>query len=270
MRTTTVYTILFFISAMTSCMSQKNDQAGTGETKEIVTKYGTLKIETGKIYQDYYDSCKANFSLFWMHIEAGEPEKALAVNDSLIIKYPYYHLPYNRHGAVLLNSLNRYEEAIPWFAIASSLKPDEALYYYNTGLCYFYLKNGPNAIKFFNKTIEINKNAHEAFYMRAYAKELTADFEGALADYTETVRLDPNNDKAYNNMAFVLNELGLYEKAVEACDNAIKIKPGKSGAYVNRGIANYKLGKHENACNDWKQAAELGYDVERFLNEFCK
>lgn len=252
------------------CQSNNSNLNDTLEFKTVITPFDTLKIEIGKKYIDYYDSCQVNFAQYWIYLDLNMTEKALSVNDELIKKYPYYDLPYNRHGTVLLNIMKDYYNAIKWYEIASNLNPNEGLYLNNIGLCYFHLKDATKAIEFFTSAIKINSTDAEYYYNRAYAKELNNDWDGAIEDYTKSIELDPKSDRSYNNLAYIYNKIGDYQKALEACNKALDINPEKSNAFYNRGISKYKLKDKKGACSDWKKASNLGTDASKLIQQYCE
>lgn len=268
----TLISIFTFLCAITILYGQTNEliHKDSLRIKYVVTEYDTLEIEIGKKYFDYFDSCQANFSLYRKFLEQGMPDKALNVNDKLIIKYPYYDLPYCKHGIILLESYKEYKKAIKWFEIAAELNPTEGFYYSNLGLCYLHLKDAKKAIEYYSRAIDLTFRISDSYYMRANAKELNNDLAGAIDDYEHAILYDSKSSKSYNNIAFIYITQGDYKKALKAGNSSLKINPESSNAYYNRGIAKYKLGDYEGACQDWQNATKYGSDATKYTNLYCK
>ncbi len=91
------------------------------------------------------------------------------------------------------------------------------------------------AIKDFNKCIEIKGDYAPAYNNRGSAKMKKEDYRGALADFDKAIQLD----RSYAN------------------------------AYVNRGTANEMNRDAAGACADWKKARELGAELGKkfFVND---
>lgn len=81
--------------------------------------------------------------------------------------------------------------------------------------------------------------------------------EDALKDFNRSIELSNGAAATYNNRANVFIELGRYEQAIADLDKAIALAPAYGAAYNNRGNANFQLGRHQAAVADYKRAIEL-------------
>ena len=163
---------------------------------------------------------------------AGRDEKELSAEDFF-------------NTGVELSSQQDYEGAIQKFSIAISLDPQYADAYLKRGVA--------------------TKN------LIAYNK--SSDYQSAIDDFNKAIELNPDNPVPHNHLAMLMKKLGSdqgvideYTKAIETPDN-----PNKGFAYFQRGNVKFKSGDKQGACEDWKKAAELGFDlVEPVLKEHCE
>lgn len=91
------------------------------------------------------------------------------------------------------------------------------------------------AIKLYDKAIEINPTVAQAYFNRGACKGNNFDFEGAIKDYDKAIELNPNYMEAYGNRG-----------------NA------KINMYTSTGILNLTPEQADSACKDFHKADELG------------
>jgi tetratricopeptide (TPR) repeat protein len=201
-----------------------------------------------------------------------------------------------------------YKQAIEYFTQAIELDPKDARFYNNRGDAKFQLKQHKEAIKDYDKVIELgSKNEYPSAYInRGDAKFELKQYYEAIKDYDEVIELDLGFEelyykrgvarfeikqyheaiedfsialglgspvpKYYNNRGNAKLELKQYLEAIEDYDKAIELKPEYAGAYYNRGVAYRKLGKEENALNDFQQSQTLDPTIisKEFLKESLK
>jgi len=88
-----------------------------------------------------------------------------------------------------------------------------------------------------NKSIELNNNNANSFYMRGKLKQILKDTKGAIKDYTKSITIEPKY----------------------------------SDVYYWRALAKEELGDKEEACKDMKQARKLGYGGALYhIGDLCK
>ncbi|MDI9314235.1 MAG: tetratricopeptide repeat protein [Hydrotalea sp.] len=139
----------------------------------------------------------------------------------------------------------------------TSANPGSVDEYNNHGIAKAKLGKYNEAIKDFDKAIELNPQHAEAYYNRGNAKIDLGQYDSAIKDYNEAIKLNPQHADAYNNRGNAKNGLGQHEEAMADYDKAIELKPQFAEAYNNRGAAKYNLGKHNSAIKDYDKAIEL-------------
>lgn len=62
-----------------------------------------------------------------------------------------------------------------------------------------------------------------------------------------------------------------HAKAIPDYDYALKLSPKNADVLTNRGFSHYRLNNKKSACDDWKEALDLGNkQTAKYLESFCK
>ncbi len=117
-------------------------------------------------------------------------------------------------------------------------------------------KNFREAIKNFDKAIEINPNYSSAYEYRGKSKFAINDDEGAIEDFIKAIELDPNNSNSLVELLNHTNNLTDYKKGIDIWDRVIMIMP-HSGAYQRRAYLKNKIKDYESAIEDLNEAIKL-------------
>lgn len=100
--------------------------------------------------------------------------------------------------------------------------------------------NYKDAIEILNILLRSNKESHEAYYLRGYAKLGLGDLFGAEADLTEALKLNPVYTEAYHYRGIVRSEMGNYDDAVRDFAAAIDLRPDLPNSYYSRGVTHLR------------------------------
>src|SRR5688572_18470689 len=87
-----------------------------------------------------------------------------------------------------LGKSNRLPESL---TISSDTERHE--YFYYLGQTYFNSGKHMEAIKEYNKALNIKKDYYSAYYGRGLAKMKLKDYRGAIEDYNYAIELEPNS-----------------------------------------------------------------------------
>src|SRR5690606_37680029 len=90
------------------------------------------------------------------------------------------------------------------------------------------------------------ENPLAAFY-HGYAKQLTGDSRGAVADYEIALEAFPGSDIVLNNLGYAHLQLGRYDLALSYIRRAVGENPENSQARLNLGLVHYALRQYESA-----------------------
>ena len=159
-----------------------------------------------------------------------------------------------------------YEEAIKKYDKAIELNSNYAEIYNNRGVVKNKLRKYQEAIADYNKAIELNPNYVEAYNNRGNAKKDLGQHQEAIADYDKAIELNPDFAGAYSNRGATKSNWGQHQEAIADHDKAVELDQNDAIAYNNRGIAKSKLGQYQEAIDDFNKAIELDLNYAEAYN----
>ena len=216
-----------------------------------------------------------------------------------IERNPFITDAYEVRGVALQN-MGKLEEAVADYDKALSLLPENKGILFNKALaeeelknydtaqeCYsqllkahprfdsgyigrarLYLAQGDtiSALADLDKAIELNKNAINAYVIRAdISIKREKDYERALEDMNEAIKLQPHYAGFFINRAFLRYNLDDYFGAMADYDYAISLDPTNVVAYFNRGLLLAEVHGNDRAIQDFTKVLQLNTDDFRAL-----
>lgn len=190
-------------------------------------------------------------------------EEAIDVYDRAIELDPSLSDSYIGKAAALSN-LGRKDEANKLYANSTNvIVGKDAIDFNSIGSDFLNAYRYDEAIKMYEKAIEIDPNYAWAYYNKGLALEEQKKYNEALEMYNKAMNISPFYN-VYNAKCSVLGKIGRYEEAIKFCDQAIKINPNVINAYQNAGfIFYYKIGDKEKGNEYFEKSNKiLGVEVE--------
>ena len=128
------------------------------------------------------------------------------------------------------------------------------------GRCEGKLKEGNIVLKdcTLKGQLEKTQEAAAGYYDLGNSYHGLGDYQQAIKDFDRAIELDPQLAEAYWGRGRTYHGLGDYQQAIKDFDRAIELDPKLAEAYWDRGKTYNDLGKHQQAIDDWKRAAQLG------------
>ncbi len=163
-----------------------------------------------------------------------------------------------RYRSIAKNELGQHEEAIKDFDKSIDLDPTNSSAFNNRGNAKHNLGQYDAAIRDFNEAIELAPNDSSAFNNRGAAKIKLGQYEEAIKDFNTAIDFNPSFSSAFNNRGVARSAIGQDDEAIKDYNKAIEIDPEYSNAYGNRATAKSFLGKFEEAIRDYDRAIKLG------------
>lgn len=195
----------------------------------------------------------------------GQPAEALRLIAAAMhaARSPQMFLNYG----IVLNSLNRNEEAVDSFGRAVELAPDFLDAHNSRGVLLDALGRHQEAIESYRRALALAPNSAAIVYNLGNALNASGRREEALAAYDRTVALQPDHAEALCNRGTILQALGRLDEALASYDRALASRPDIPEAHCNRGNALIELKRHEDALTSLDRALALRPDyVEAHLN----
>jgi tetratricopeptide (TPR) repeat protein len=84
-----------------------------------------------------------------------------------------------------------------------------------------------------------------------------ANYAEAIKDFNKAIELNPEDANAYFNRGGAYRDTGNYGQAVKDFTRAIELSPKDADAYDNRGIAYDLKGEYAQALKDYNRSIEL-------------
>lgn len=113
------------------------------------------------------------------------------------------------------------------------------------------------AIRDYDRYIQLNPYNHSAYQNRGTAHERLKHFDKALWDYQQVLFLKPDDTIANFNKGVVYDVIENPWQAIKEYDTVIVKDPKLAKAYYNRGSAYEKVFKYDECIRDYKKAIEL-------------
>jgi len=119
------------------------------------------------------------------------------------------------------------------------------------------------AIKFYDKFIEINSNDSKAWYDKGVALYELGVYKKAIKCYDKAIEINPDDSDAWNDKGIVLYQLRRYKEAIKCYDKAIEINSVDAVLWDNKGHVFDKLGRKSEAQRCYDKAIEIKKDEKQ-------
>lgn len=199
-------------------------------------------------------------------------EEALPYFEEAIKLDPEVPDYWNAKGNALFN-LIRYEEALKYFDSALDLDAHYTYSLLNKAITLRKLGNDTEAVRFYNKVIEVvvDPNDPEKQYLIGCALSALNRYEDAIKVYDKVLEMAPSNDLAWYGKGSSLELLKDYKKAIICFDEVIKLRPTDADAWNYKAWIYANLDRDEEAMNTVEKSLELdprnasSFDTKGFI-----
>jgi tetratricopeptide (TPR) repeat protein len=108
-------------------------------------------------------------------------------------------------------------------------------------------------------------NEQTDYYKKGIEFAKSGKNEEAIKYFDKALELNPHFVQAWNYKGNVYSDLGKYEEAIKCYDKALGIKPDYHGTWFNKGFSLFKLEKHQDAIKCFDKVLELKPDLQEAL-----
>ncbi|MEC7786122.1 MAG: tetratricopeptide repeat protein [Nitrospinota bacterium] len=123
------------------------------------------------------------------------------------------------------NILGKYEEAIPYFKNAITIKPFNADYHFDLGNSYQKLNQFDDALFHFRKALQINPNYYKAHNNIGTIFWSIGELDKAKFEFEKVLHINPNIPTIHNNLASIYLKKGEFKKAIPHLETLINLQP---------------------------------------------
>ena len=171
-----------------------------------------------------------------------------------------------KKGINFLNKVN-FNKAENFFRIILKSQPQHFEAYYFLGIILNELNKLDEAEANYQNAIKFKPDFAEAYYNLAVTLVKSKKLEEGIKNYQNAIKFKPDFAIAHNNLGNVLNKLERLNEAEVSYQNAIKFKPDFAEAYYNLGNVYRDIGKLNDSELNYKKAISLKQDyVEAITN----
>ncbi|MEK6946557.1 MAG: tetratricopeptide repeat protein [Nanoarchaeota archaeon] len=157
---------------------------------------------------------------------------------------------------ILYKENKDFGNAVKSFQKAVELDSKHRLALFELGVINEQQKNYDDAIKYYTESLRV-KNDSEAYQNLGVCYMKKEDYKKAYSNFTKAMMLNPNKYTIYNNLGAVLEKIGNYDSAIQMLGIGVKLNPNNVIGFYNLGIALDKKGDLVSAIKIYEKAVEL-------------
>lgn len=153
--------------------------------------------------------------------------------------------------------LRKYELAAADYSQAIAHGQPDAFTYCKRGRALYNLGKYEQALIDLNRSIILDSEYEEAYFMRGLCYLDQEHFELAVNEFLQSLEFQPLSFWTSIHLSEAYFSLGKYDEALEAAQRALTVDMGSPTAYLFRGMASARLKKFDEAISDFSRAIEL-------------
>ena len=156
--------------------------------------------------------------------------------------------------------------AFMYYSKLLELNPNYSSAYLNRGVLYYNKNKYNDAIKDYNKSIELNSTAI-GYNNRGSAYQQLREYDLAILDFNKSIEIDLFYFNAYKNRGVTYRLKNDFEMAIADLNTAAELKEDDGEVYYNRAMCYTKMYDYENAIINYEKCKNLYHDnVSLLLN----
>ena len=156
--------------------------------------------------------------------------------------------------------MKRYDDALKDFDRAIEIDLDYAWAFVHRGINYRLMERYEDALKNFDRAIEIDSDYLFALAQRGIHYRLMECYEDALKDFNCAIEIDPNYKWAIAQRGYTYHLMKRYDDALKDFNRAIEIDSDYKWAIAQRGYTYRWMKRYEDALKDFNRAIEIDLD----------
>lgn len=153
------------------------------------------------------------------------------------------------------------------FALIEKLNDDDLS---NIALSYSLLGYYEEALKLYDKSIQLNPDHKYSLNNKGYTLNLMGKYEEAISLFIKCIEIDKDFAYSYNNRGFAKIKLGHPKEGLQDIKYSLEIDPDNSYAYLNMGIYHFEKGEFDEALQKFMTAKQLDsstHMIDKFISD---
>ncbi len=158
---------------------------------------------------------------------------------------------------VELSELGRHEEALKAYEKAVEINPQYAKAWFYKGFALGEFERHEEALRAYEKAIEMNRQYAKAWYAKGVALAKVGKHEETKEAYEKAIEIDPKNALAYTNLGELFFKFGNLKEASEKIEKALNINGRLVSAWSLQGRIKIEQKAYDAASEAFKKAMYL-------------
>ena len=181
-----------------------------------------------------------------------------------LLDYPSYEYEALVLKGECLGNLSRRREAIETFEKAVEIE-ERGEIYYNIGVCYYEENNLDDAIKYYEKSIELLPDFVSSYINLAVCYSRKFRIEEGMKYAKKAIEINPHMYEPYATLGSCYRELGQYEDAVENYKKCLELDDENYEALYGIFMSLFTLSNKENSDKVDKYKKEVEFYSKKFF-----
>ena len=149
-----------------------------------------------------------------------------------------------------------WDEAIKCYNRGLDISPKDIELLYWLGTCYYFKENYSLAEKVFRRSVEVNHSA-DAYFNLAAVLARQKKYNETINTFKKALEVNPTDTRILFHLAGTYLVMGEYQSAIDTYTKVVEIFPSDPRGYEGRASAHWKVGNNELSIADIKMAKEL-------------
>jgi len=236
-------------------------QTSPGAWDEVIARLGAALAELAAARRPSapaIDARKLFVEAVALH-EAKRGSEAETIARRILASEPDHRATLNLLG-VLRNEAGDLKEAADLFARITELAADDAEAHYNLAVVLATLERFDDAIAGYRRAIALKGDHARAYSNLGSALRLRGRLDEAEAACRRALEIDPGNASAHLNLGTVFASREQLDQAVQSFRRATELNPRLAEGFLNLGLALHNQGRFEEALVQYRRAIGVRAD----------
>jgi len=219
-------------SGLATLLMEKNPEKGAEAILKILTVYNEYAEGYYMLGKYFYEQEKYDLALKYLRMGYKQSPRSTLIKTYL--------------GFVYLK-LEEYDDSKQIYLELVSENSTKPMFYFNLARSYFGLNDFENALVYYQKAVQLEKDYYEALINIGiiYAKQ--EKYKSAIEYYNRAIKVKSDSPTVYYNLAVLYRKNRENEQALEAYKKALSIKENYPEIYYNKAIIFTEQGKLDEA-----------------------